>query len=107
MNRKATLKYEFYRQIKEKIISCEYMPGTILTEGLLSEEYKNSRTPIREAIGLLESEGFVKVLPKKGIFVSDILLSDVFQIFQVRVEIEPLCLRLGKNYFSKQEIEDW
>ncbi|WP_320128707.1 GntR family transcriptional regulator [uncultured Sphaerochaeta sp.] len=103
----ANLKRQVYETIKEKIITCEYRPGSVLTEAYLTEEMQNSRTPVREAVGILESEGFVKVLPKKGIFVTDILLSDVIQIFQARLEIEPLCIRLGKNNFSTEELEVW
>lgn len=104
---RAPLKAEAYKIIKEKIISCEYKPGSILTEGFLTTELNNSRTPIREAIGILAKEDLVRVIPKKGIFVTDILLSDVMQIFQVRMEIEPLCIRLAKDNFDIKDLSAW
>ncbi len=84
-----------YIAIKEKLISCEYPPGSMLNELQLAKEFDSSRTPVREAIKLLQSEGFVMVLPKKGIYVTEISLKTIIEIFQVRSEIEPLTLRLG------------
>ena len=60
---------------------------------------------MREAVSRLESEGFVKVIPKKGIYVTDILLSDVLQIYQIRMEFEPTILRLAASRLPKEEIQ--
>ena len=87
------LKNKAYETIKERLLDCTYEPGTLLNEARLAEDLGFSRTPVREAISRLESDGFVKIMPKKGIYVSDILLSDVLQIFQTRIEIEPVALR--------------
>ncbi|PXV84907.1 DNA-binding GntR family transcriptional regulator [Lachnotalea glycerini] len=103
----TNLKNQVYSIIKSKLINCEYPPGSILTEANLSKELNFSRTPIREAISILEVENLVKVLPKKGILVTDILLSDVFQIFQARMEIEPLTLRLASYNLPTEELIAW
>lgn len=89
-----------YSSLKQKLIHCEYAPGSILNEAMLTDEFKVSRTPIREAIGRLELQGYVKVLPKKGIYVTDVTLDDVLQIFQTRIEIEPLTLRMAYPYLD-------
>ena len=65
-----TLKYSTYEFIKNKIICCEYEPGTFLNEEILCEETGVSRTPVRDALGRLEQEGLVKILPKKGVKIS-------------------------------------
>lgn len=98
------LKALAYRKIKERIIECEYAPGTIINEVQICEQLGISRTPVREAISRLESEGFIKVLPKKGIYVIDISLNDVMQIFQVRLEIEPFTLRLAAPRLPREEL---
>jgi len=86
------LKNYAYNIMKEHLINCTYAPGSILNEAHLTAGLKLSRTPVREAVSRLESEGFVKVIPKKGIYVTDILLSDVLQIYQIRMEFEPWLL---------------
>lgn len=91
------LKDTIYMDLKEKLINCIYEPGTVLNEGQLTNEYGVSRTPVREAISRLEMDGYLSILPKKGIYVTDISLADVMQIFQTRIEIEPLCLCMASS----------
>ena len=98
------LKNYAYNILKERLINCTYAPGSILNEAHLTSEMKLSRTPVREAVSRLETEGFVKVIPKKGIHVTDILLSDVLQIFQIRTEFEPTILRLSASRLPKDEL---
>lgn len=101
---KNSLKETTYQLLKEKIIDCVYPPRSIINEVQLANELELSRTPIREAISKLELDGFVKVLPKKGIYVSDITLNDVIQVFQTRVEIEPIALHLAASRLPMAEL---
>ncbi len=98
------LKNHAYQIIKERLINCIYEPGSFLNESQLAADLGLSRTPVREAINRLESEGLVKIMPKKGIFVSDIQLSDVLQIFQARIEIEPVALRMAAPHLPLEEL---
>ncbi len=93
-----------YSILKEKLITCVYPPGTLLNELQLAQEYNVSRTPVREAISRLENDGYLKILPKKGIYVTDISITDVLQIFQARIELEPVALRLAAPYLDDDEI---
>lgn len=104
---KQNLKLQAYTILKDKIITCEYAPGSMLNEAQLASELGFSRTPIREAISILEMEGFLTIVPKKGILVTDILLSDIVQIFQARMEIEPVTLKMGGPHMPREEIEEW
>jgi len=101
------LKVQAYAILKEKIVNCEYLPGSMLNEAQLASELGFSRTPIREAISILEMEGFLRIVPKKGILVTDILLSDIVQIFQARMEIEPIALKLAGPHIPEEEIKEW
>lgn len=103
-NKNRDLKNHAYQILKERLINCIYKPGTILNEAQLAADLGLSRTPIREAINRLESDGFVKVLPKKGVYVSDIQLRDVLQIFQTRIEIEPVALRMAAPHLPAEEL---
>lgn len=93
-----------YKVLREKLINCVYPPGSLLNEVQLAQEYGVSRTPIREAIGRLENEGYIQVIPKKGIYVTNISISDVLLIFQARVELEPIALKLAAPYLQRDEI---
>lgn len=104
---KQNLKLQAYAILKEKIVSCEYSPGSMLNEARLATELGFSRTPIREAISILEMEGFLHIVPKKGILVTDILLSDIVQIFQARMEIEPIALKLAGPNIPQEKLLMW
>lgn len=101
------LKNLAYQAIKNRLINCEYPPGSFLNEQQLATELGFSRTPIREAISQLEFDHLVQVVPKKGILVSDISLVDVYQIFQTRIEIEPLTLKLAAPTLPIDELQQF
>ncbi len=90
---KESLKNKAYNLIKSKIIHCEYAPGTFLNESTLMSEIGSSRTPIREALSKLEQEDLVKILPKKGVMVSDLSMNEINMIFETRILIEPYIVR--------------
>lgn len=98
------LKNYAYQTLKERLINCVYEPGSLLKEGQLAEELDLSRTPIREALNRLETDGFVKILPKKGIYVPEIQLSDILQIFQARIEVEPITLKMAAPHLPGEEL---
>jgi DNA-binding GntR family transcriptional regulator len=98
------LKNYVYKILHDKIVNCDYPPCSILNEAQLSKEFGFSRTPIREAISRLEQDGFLKVLPKKGLFVTNTSLEDVMQVFQTRIEIEPIAVRLASSKLPKEEL---
>ena len=103
MSRKD-LKHQVYTTLREKIINCEYPPGSLLNEAQLSIELGVSRTPIREALNRIEHEGFIKILPKKGILVTEVSLNDVLHIFGARLEIEPIALRMAGPYLAEEKL---
>ena len=105
--KRQSLKHTIYQDLKSRLISCSFLPGTELNELAISEEYGVSRTPVREAISQLEMEGYVKVLPKRGIYISDVTIDDVLQIFETRIEIEPITLRLAFPHLSIQKLIDF
>lgn len=99
------LKNQAYQTIKDRLINCVYPPGSFLNGQQLALDLNISRTPIREAISQLEFDNLVHVVPKKGILVSDITLTDIQQIFQTRLEVEPMTLRLAMPYLPMAELE--
>lgn len=91
----SNLKERAYKVIKDKIINCELSPGELLNEKSLVDEIGTSRTPIREALNRLEQENLIRIIPRRGVFVSDISLKDIMDIYQVRENIDPFVTRLA------------
>ncbi|MFV0505060.1 MAG: GntR family transcriptional regulator [Lachnospirales bacterium] len=86
---KISLKEKSYNYIKEKIVTCQYMPGHFLDEKELINEIGASRTPIREALNKLEQENLLLILPKKGVMVTDVTAQHVIDIHELRLTLEP------------------
>lgn len=105
--KKDSLKEKAYRIIKNKIIRCEYLPGDFLNEKALIEEIGASRTPIREALNKIEQENLVKIIPKRGVVVSEITMKDISQIFQVRECIEPYVVRNSVHFYEEDVLRDF
>jgi DNA-binding GntR family transcriptional regulator len=103
---KPTNAEKAYTQIKGKIITAEMPPGSVINEAQLMEEFELGRTPIREAIKQLQTENLVMVTPRKGMYVADIAVTDLLQIFEVRVELESFATRLAAERITQHEIID-
>jgi DNA-binding GntR family transcriptional regulator len=95
-----------YTQLKGKIITAQLPPGSVINEAQLMTEFSLGRTPIREAIKKLQTENLVIVSPRKGMFVADIAVTDLLQIFEVRVELESFATRLAAERINEQELNE-
>lgn len=92
-SKKDPLKHQAYEFIKNNIITCNYAPGTIINEELIREQINASRTPIRDALSRLEQEGLVKILPKKGVLVTSITLTELNTLYETRFLLEPYAIQ--------------
>ncbi|GMG82407.1 GntR family transcriptional regulator [Paralimibaculum aggregatum] len=84
----ATLTDRAYRRLEELIVTLRYAPGQVLSEAQLAAELGIGRTPVREALQRLASEGLVVVLPRRGILVSEINISRHLQLLEIRRVLE-------------------
>ena len=84
---RETLKQQAYRIIKNKILYCEYAPNEVLNEELLLQDTGYSRAPIRDALGRLEQEHLLVIMPKKGIRISDVNMNDISSVFEDRKSV--------------------
>ena len=100
-----TLTDQAYRQIEERIVTLRLKPGEVLSEQQLSGSLKIGRTPIREALQRLSLEGLVRILPRKGILVSDINPREQLLVLEVRRELERLLSRAGAERATAGERE--
>jgi DNA-binding GntR family transcriptional regulator len=91
----VSLSHQAYQQIKHRIVSLDLPPGSVLKEADLQQELHLGRTPIREALKRLSLEKLVVIVPRRGMFVSEIGLKDLQQLFEVRLVLESLAARLA------------
>jgi DNA-binding GntR family transcriptional regulator len=84
-----------YQIIRHKIITLELPPLSAIDEQELMADLQVGRTPIREALQRLAAEDLVSVVPRRGIFVADISITDLQKIFEARMVLEGFCARLA------------
>jgi len=99
------MKNTTYGKLKTKIISGKLLPGSILVEREVGGEYGISRTPVREILLQLISDGLINRDPSMGYTVRKISLEEIINIFQCREAIEGMAARLAcqkgdDNFFS-------
>lgn len=102
----TSLKMCAYNLIKEKILSCEYPPNSFINEHEIMNELDTSRTPIREALSMLEQEGFVTIIPKKGVLVKGLTLKTVNQLFEARLLFEPFIIEKYMEYIDIDMLQE-
>jgi DNA-binding GntR family transcriptional regulator len=99
-----TEKLDPYTELKKRIVLLDYEPGQLLHEKELAEEFGVSRTPIREAFIRLASENLVRIVPKRGVYVSEISLQDLKNVFEVRRQLLRLVGQLAAERITPDEL---
>jgi DNA-binding GntR family transcriptional regulator len=79
---------EVASRLRHRIHTQDLAPGQRLDELELCQEFSVSRTPLREALKVLQSEGLVKLIPRRGCFVTEITGTDLANIFSVLMILE-------------------
>jgi len=93
-----------YQLIRHKIITLELPPLTSIDEQVLMEDLQLGRTPIREALQRLAVEDLVFFAPRRGIFVSEISITDLQKIFEARLVLEGFCARLAAQRATAEQL---
>jgi DNA-binding GntR family transcriptional regulator len=101
----TNLRDQTYDIIKNMIILREIEPGKKINEEHIAKEIQVSRTPIREALCRLENEGIVKIIPRRGAFVSDLTETNVREILLIREVLEGLVVRLAVENMDEKTLE--
>ena len=95
-----------FKQLREEILYGKLKPGERLMEVALSERLGVSRTPIREGIRLLEKEGLVVMLPRRGAHVASITEKQLEDVLEARRTLETFtvnacCARITRSRFEE------
>jgi DNA-binding GntR family transcriptional regulator len=88
------------------ILQGHFEPGEKLDQDLIAEEFEVSRTPVREALRILESEGFIEVRPHRGAFIAQVSQQDVHEIYEVRKLLEAEIVRQATPLLPDSVLEE-
>src|SRR6202011_582558 len=106
----TSFKNKAYEALKEAILKMDIYATpepVMLDERALSERLGVSRTPIREAIAMLEQDGFVKTVPRRGIVVVRRTKSEIVDMIRAWAALESMAARLITTPARKQDSSAW
>lgn len=95
-----------YESLKSDILDLRLKPGQLLRETEICEKFGVSRTPVRDAIRLLQEQGFVRTIPYQGVCVTLLSLNYIKQMIYMRVAVETSVLRDYAHTATDMSLED-
>ena len=95
-----------YEVIKARIVNLDLPPGAVLKETELMDELGLGRTPIREALQRLARDDLVVIQPRRGMYVSEIGVTDLKHIFEARIPLEMWAARYAAERISNEKLDE-
>lgn len=92
--------------MRRLILEGEYSPDERLVEEQLAARLKVSRTPIRQALTMLEAEGLVEIAPNRGASVCSFSVEEVWDIYDLRAVLEGHAARRAAGRISERELDE-
>lgn len=90
--------------LRERILGGEFPGGTQLRQDALAKDYEVSRIPVREALLALEAEGLVEFHAHRGAFTTELSVTKIRELFELRVLVETYILRRAIPNLTKEQI---
>lgn len=106
MSEKQNGRNQAYEIIFDMIMNGDLPAGTVTSTAKLVDQLNIGRSPIRDAILKLDDEGMVKVVPRKGIFITGIYARDIKEMFQLRMAIELFALENLMKIVTKHILKE-
>ncbi|OAI51364.1 hypothetical protein AYO44_00720 [Planctomycetaceae bacterium SCGC AG-212-F19] len=104
--RRNLLKDRAYAQLKGRILTGDFEPGTVLSERQIVGWLRMSKTPIRGALEKLEAEGLVRVSPQQGILVREQSIHELADQFELRMALETYVARQLAGRLTPKQVEE-
>ena len=101
----TTMREQVYQILRDEICAGFYSPGYRLQELELTEHLNVSRSPVREALRQLASDGLVVEIPNKGVYVKAFTVKDIEEIFDLRVMLEGYGIEKGAVKMTSARIK--
>lgn len=95
-----------FQTLRKAILRGELKPGERLMEIALANKLGVSRTPVREAIRMLEQEGLVIMIPRKGAQVAQITMKDLNDVLEVRMGLEELAMQFACKRITPEQVAE-
>ncbi len=95
-----TLREKILHTIREAIRTGDLKPNEKIVEQDLAEQFGVSRTPVREALRQLESDGYIKVVPRKGVVVAPLSALDVKEYYDIKGLLESYAAQMAAENMS-------
>ncbi|MFP3419572.1 MAG: GntR family transcriptional regulator [Bacillota bacterium] len=96
---------QFYEQLKQMIFDGQFQPGERINETQLAKQFGVSRSPVREAMRLLEKDELLIAHHKSGYSVYTLTERDVEELYQIRMALETLAVQLACKEATQKEID--
>src|SRR5260370_8656663 len=93
-----------YLQLRRAIMRCEIPSGVQLSQRELSQLMGVGRTPLREALRMLQREGLIEAEPNHRVRVADFSIPDLEQLYTMRISLEALAIRLTVPLLQPEEL---
>ena len=93
-----------HRRVRDAILDAELAPGETMSQVALADELGVSRTPLREALRMLQGEGLIEARPNRRVRVAPVSVADLEELYAVRVAVEAQALRLAVPRMSSEHI---
>lgn len=106
MNAYLPLRDVVFHTLREAILKGELRPGERLMELQLASKLGVSRTPIREAIRMLEQEGLAVTIPRKGAEVAKMTEKDMEDVLQIREALDELAVQVACDKMTAQQLKE-
>lgn len=99
------LSYQVYEKIKNMILNDELKPGEKIKQENISQQLGVSRTPLHKAFQMLENEFLVESIPRRGIFVKNIELQQIIDVFECREGLEVIAARRIAENVTEEKVK--
>ena len=104
LNISEPVNQQVYRTLRRAIITCQVLPGILLSEKDISTQFNVSRQPVREAFIKLAEAGLVKILPQRGTFVTKISVKKVIDGQFIREAVECAIIKRAAQEISDADL---
>lgn len=100
----VTLREKVYDLLREELASGRLKPGTYMDINRLLERLKVSRTPLRDALILLEAEGVVTIYPRRGVMINPVTREGILHAYQIGAGLESVLLSSVFDYIAPAHV---
>lgn len=95
-----------YQKLRDSILNSKLPANQSIKQDRIAEQFGVSKIPVREALRLLEADGLVEFIPRRGAFVVELTESDILENLEIRIALESHALRLAIPNMTDSDIRE-